>query len=175
MRIASKKDAWHLLRMEKITLAGGCFWGVEELFRKLPGVIMTEVGYAGGHTAAPTYNDVKTGSTGHAEVIQVTYDPGKTSLAGILTYFFKIHDPTTPNRQGNDIGSQYRSEIFCASENQKNIALEVIKDIEDKNYWDKPVVTKVSLLEAFYSAEDFHQDYLQKNPGGYTCHFERKF
>ncbi len=160
--------------MDKLTLAGGCFWGVEELIRKQPGVIMTEVGYAGGQTDNPVYEDVKTGTTGHAEVIQVTFDNNKTTLEKILSYFFKIHNPTTPNKQGNDVGSQYRSIIFYSSDIQKLVAEEMIQSITELKWWDKPIVTEVLPLDKFYSAEDFHQDYLQKNPGGYTCHFERE-
>lgn len=159
---------------EKATLAGGCFWGVEELFRNLPGVVNTVVGYTGGHTENPTYETVKTGNTGHAETIEITFNPQVTHYKDILRFFFKMHDPTTHNQQGNDIGSQYRSEIFFHSESQKQVASEVIAEIESSQLWKKPVLTAVSPAGEFYSAEDYHQDYLQKNPGGYTCHYIRK-
>jgi methionine-S-sulfoxide reductase len=159
------------------TLAGGCFWGVEELFRALPGVLSTQVGYTGGHTKDPTYNDVKRGNTGHTESIQITFDEKQISYKEILTHFFNLHDPTTPNRQGNDRGSQYRSVIFFHSELQKKIAIEVREKVEQSGFWSKPlpkkVVTEVVPFEIFYLAEDFHQKYLQKNPGGYTCHYLR--
>lgn len=158
---------------ELATLAGGCFWGVEELFRKLDGVSKTTVGYTGGHTDNPTYETVKTGTTGHAESIQVEFDPSKISFEDLLMFFFTMHDPTTENRQGNDVGTQYRSEIFAHSPEQKQAALSVIEKVNASGKWPKPLVTKVSDYSQFYSAEDYHQDYLQKNPGGYTCHFIR--
>lgn len=156
-----------------ITLAGGCFWGVEELFRKEPGVLTTRVGYSGGQTTNPTYETVKTGQTGHAESIEVVYDPTKTNLKNILHFFFSIHDPTTVNRQGNDVGSQYRSAIFYNSDEEKQIAKEVIEEVKQQNFWQKPIVTELVPFTKFYSAEDYHQDYLQKHPNGYTCHFKR--
>lgn len=158
---------------EIATLAGGCFWGVEELLRKLPGVIQTEVGYTGGALKAPTYNQVKTGETGHAEAIQIRFDPSKVTYGDILRYFFRLHDPTTPNRQGNDIGTQYRSAIFAHSEKQKEVAEKIKAEINASGKWKKPVVTEVVTAEEFFPAEDYHQDYLQKNPGGYTCHYLR--
>ncbi len=157
----------------KITLAGGCFWGVEELFRKEPGVLKTEVGYSGGQTNNPTYETVKTGETGHAEAIEVTVDLSETSYEEIFRFFFSIHDPTTLNRQGNDRGSQYRSAIFYRNEEEKQAAQKVIAEIKDQNRWKGEIVTEIVPFDAFYSAEDFHQDYLQKHPGGYTCHFQR--
>ncbi|NQZ01509.1 MAG: peptide-methionine (S)-S-oxide reductase MsrA [Bdellovibrionales bacterium] len=160
---------------ELATLAGGCFWGVEELFRQIDGVIDTEVGYTGGETDNPVYETVKTGTTGHAESIQIEFDPNKVSYAEILDFFFSIHDPTTENRQGNDVGSQYRSEIFFHSQQQLSVAQEIIQKWEQSGKWQKPIVTKVSEARTFFSAEDFHQDYLKKHPGGYTCHYVRKF
>lgn len=159
---------------ETATLAGGCFWGVEDLIRKLSGVIDTEVGYTGGLTLNPTYQDVKLGLTGHAEAIQILFDPKIISFKEILTFFFKMHDPTTLNRQGNDIGSQYRSSIFYHSETQKEIAKEIISEVDSSGFWPKPIVTEVKECAVFYAAEDYHQDYLAKNPNGYTCHYIRK-
>lgn len=159
---------------EVATLAGGCFWGVEELFRKLKGVIQTEVGYTGGHTQNPVYLEVKTGTTGHAEAIQMSFDPTQISYEDILRYFFKLHDPTTLNRQGNDIGSQYRSAIFYHSKEQKELAQKIKLEVEASRKWPKPIVTEITEATHFYSAEEYHQDYLQKNPGGYTCHFLRE-
>lgn len=160
---------------EFATLAGGCFWGVEELFQNLEGVNDTEVGYTGGHTENPTYETVKTGTTGHAESIEIEFDPSVISYEAILDYFFTLHDPTTEDRQGNDVGSQYRSEIFFHSETQKAVAEKVIQKWEDSGKWKEPIVTKLSQATEFYSAEAFHQDYLKKNPNGYTCHYIRKF
>lgn len=158
----------------KAVLAGGCFWGMEDLIRALPGVITTTVGYCGGKTKNPTYNDVKTGTTGHAEAIEIEFDPGKISYEAILEFFFKIHDPTTLNRQGNDIGSQYRSAIFYADGTQKQKAESIVAFIEKTGRWKKPIVTQLEPLKEFYSAEDYHQDYLRKNPNGYTCHYIRE-
>lgn len=162
-------------KMEKqeAILAGGCFWGVEELLRKLKGVLQTEVGYTGGATLRPTYNDVKTGTTGHAEAIRVVFDPSQISYEDILKYFFRLHDPTTVNRQGNDRGTQYRSAIFYNSPEQKETAERVITEVDRSKKWKNPVVTAVVPASEFYPAEEYHQDYLQKNPGGYTCHFLR--
>jgi methionine-S-sulfoxide reductase len=154
-------------------LAGGCFWGVEELIRAFQGVTDTEVGYTGGTLANATYNDVKKGNTGHAEAIKITFDPGKTSYESILHYFFRLHDPTTLNRQGNDIGTSYRSAIFYLDEEQKAIAEKVKAEVDKSGKWKKPVVTEITKAGPFYNAEDDHQDYLRKNPGGYTCHFLR--
>ncbi|MBX3021192.1 MAG: peptide-methionine (S)-S-oxide reductase MsrA [Bdellovibrionales bacterium] len=154
-------------------LAGGCFWGVEELLRKVPGITDTEVGYIGGHTENPTYETVKTGTTGHAEGLRISYDPAKISYERILELFFQLHDPTTLNRQGGDIGTQYRSAIFPQTAEEKVIALKVIEQENKSGRWTRPVVTTVEESKRFYSAEGYHQDYLQKNPGGYTCHFWR--
>jgi peptide methionine sulfoxide reductase msrA/msrB len=160
---------------EVATLAGGCFWGMEELFRQQPGVLDTLVGYTGGTTVNPVYEQVHTGSTGHAEAIQITFDPAKTSYEAILTYFFHIHDPTTPNRQGNDIGSQYRSAIFYHSPEQKATAERVKAKVDASGFWPRKVATEIVPAGPFYAAEDYHQKYLVKHPGGYTCHFYRKY
>ena len=161
-------------KSEKALLAGGCFWGVEELFRKLPGVSKTEVGYSGGNTSSPRYEDVKTGSTGHTEALLIEFDPEKTSYEALLKFFFRIHDPTTKNRQGNDIGTQYRSAIFYYSDEQKKMAEKVKLEVELSGFWKKPLTTEIVKAGEFYKAEEYHQDYLQKNPGGYTCHYYRE-
>ncbi|MES2526639.1 MAG: peptide-methionine (S)-S-oxide reductase MsrA [Bdellovibrionota bacterium] len=154
-------------------LAGGCFWGVEDLIRKQPGVVSTDVGYAGGKTNNPTYAEVKLGSSGHAEAVKIEFDPAKTSYEKILTYFFRIHDPTTVNRQGNDVGTQYRSAIFFADSEQESVARKVIKDVNASKRWKSPVSTVLQPFKEFTLAESYHQDYLVKNPQGYTCHWER--
>ncbi|WP_413578164.1 peptide-methionine (S)-S-oxide reductase MsrA [Bdellovibrio sp. HCB290] len=155
-------------------LAGGCFWGMEDLLRKLPGVTKTEVGYMGGKVANATYDIVKTGISHHAETVKVEFNPKQLSYENLLLYFFKIHDPTTLNRQGNDVGTQYRSEIFYTSEEQKETAFRVIARVNKSKAWGKDVSTVVGKAGEFWKAEDYHQDYLQKNPDGYTCHFVRK-
>lgn len=152
-------------------LAGGCFWGVEELLRKVPGVIKTEVGYTGGQLENPTYYDVKTGETGHAEAIRIEYDSGKLSYEELLNLFFRLHDPTTRNRQGGDIGTQYRSAIFYQNADELKAAEDVIRD--QSGYWKRDITTSLEPFKKFYPAEEDHQDYLQKNPGGYTCHYWR--
>jgi peptide methionine sulfoxide reductase msrA/msrB len=154
-------------------LAGGCFWGMEDILRRHPGVVDTEVGYTGGSTPQPKYEDVKTGKTGHAEAIRISFDPQKTSYESLLTLFFKMHDPTTLNRQGNDMGTQYRSAIFYLNEEQKQVALQVKQRVEASKKWQKPIVTEITPATEFYPAEGYHQDYLLKNPGGYTCHWVR--
>ncbi len=154
-------------------LAGGCFWGMEDILRKIPGITRTEVGYTGGQFANPRYEDVKTGKTGHAEAIRVEFDRTKISYREVLSYFFRMHDPTTLNRQGNDIGSQYRSAIFFLSEEQKKTAEAARREVDLSGKWKRPVVTAIIAASAFHPAEDFHQDYLEKNPGGYTCHYLR--
>ncbi len=161
------------MKSEILTLAGGCFWGMEELFRQIPGVIDTEVGYAGGHVESPTYETVKGGKSGHAEALQIEFDPAIVSLVTLLDHFFRLHDPTTLNSQGNDHGSQYRSVIFYRDDAQKNTAEAKIKEVEASAKWARPVVTQVLAFTKFYPAEKYHQDYLQKNPGGYTCHYYR--
>ena len=160
---------------EVATLAGGCFWGMEELIRQQPGVVKIVVGYTGGTTVNPVYEQVHTGATGHAEAVQITFDPARTSFENILTFFFHIHDPTTPNRQGNDIGSQYRSAIFYHSPEQKAVAERVKAKVDATGFWPRKVATEIVPAGPFYSAEEYHQDYLQKHPGGYTCHFVRRY
>jgi peptide-methionine (S)-S-oxide reductase len=149
---------------EMATLGGGCFWCLEPLYRDLVGVLDVVVGYSGGKVANPSYRLVCTGATGHAEVVQVTFDPQVISYGEILHIFFTVHDPTTLNRQGNDVGTQYRSVIFYHDERQKNTAEEVIREIEAEGIWDSPIVTQVEPFEAFYRAEDYHQEYYKKNP-----------
>ena len=160
--------------LETAVLAGGCFWGMEEIIRKIPGVVETEVGYEGGKTAHPTYQDVHTGATGHAESVKVVFDPKKLSYDDLLEkWFFRMHDPTTRDRQGNDIGSQYRSAIFVTSAEQRKVA-ELARDHAQKSgRWKSPIVTQIVEAGPFTPAEDYHQKYLEKNPGGYTCHFMR--
>lgn len=161
--------------IEVAILAGGCFWGMEDLLRDVDGVIDTEVGYTGGSTPNPTYPDVKTGRSGHAEALKVTFDPRVLSYADLLEHwFFKMHDPTTLNRQGNDLGTQYRSAIFYFTDAQKKTATEVIERVNKSGRWAKPVVTEVTRASEFTNAEGYHQDYLVKNPGGYTCHYMRE-
>jgi peptide methionine sulfoxide reductase msrA/msrB len=160
--------------LETTVLAGGCFWGMQEILREVPGVIETEVGYAGGTTPNPKYEDVRTGRTGHAESIRIVFDPKQISYAELLEkWFFKMHDPTTVDRQGNDSGSQYRSAIFVSSEEQRKVAEEVKAKVQASGKWKRPIVTQIAAAGAFTSAEDYHQDYLQKHPGGYTCHYMR--
>ncbi|MCB0367986.1 MAG: peptide-methionine (S)-S-oxide reductase MsrA [Bdellovibrionales bacterium] len=158
---------------ETAILAGGCFWGVEELFRNHKGVVSTVVGYTGGVIPNPTYEIVKKGTSGHAESIKIEFNPKEISYENLLKYFFRLHDPTTKNQQGNDIGSQYRSAIFYTSEEQHKTALRVKELVDASGAWKKPVVTEIVKASAFYSAESFHQHYLEKNPGGYTCHYVR--
>lgn len=157
----------------KATLSGGCFWGVEELFRQLPGVLDTAVGYTGGDVPNATYEVVKSGRTGHAESIEIVYDPSRISYDELLEFFFKMHDPTTANRQGNDVGTQYRSAIYYHDDAQRQSAERVKAKVESSGAWKRPVVTEIVPAKAFWSAEAYHQDYLQKNPGGYTCHYIR--
>lgn len=150
-------------------LAGGCFWGVQDLVRALPGVISTRVGYTGGRNEHPTYRN----HPGHAEAIEITYDPTETDYRTLLEFFFQIHDPTTPNRQGNDVGTSYRSAIFYLDDDQKRIATETIADVEASGLWPAAVVTEVTPASQFWEAEPEHQNYLQRYPGGYTCHYVR--
>lgn len=150
-------------------LAGGCFWGLEELFREQPGITDTEVGYCGGQDANPTYEH----HLGHAETIELHYDDTRTTYAAILDFFFRIHDPTTRNQQGNDVGSSYRSTIFYQSVTEREVAERAIQAVNLSGLYHKPVVTTLEKFTAFYTAEEYHQDYLRKNPGGYTCHFIR--
>ena len=146
------------------TLAGGCFWCLEAVFEQLRGVEKVESGYAGGHVPNPTYRQVTSGTTGHAEVVQITYNPEEVSYRDLLGVFFTIHDPTTLNRQGADIGTQYRSAIFYHNQQQKEVAEEVIREIEGAGVWDDPIVTELAPLDAFYKAEDYHQEYYRNNP-----------
>jgi methionine-S-sulfoxide reductase len=155
--------------LRKATLAGGCFWGVQELIRKLPGVVSSQVGYTGGDVANATYENHE----GHAEAVEITYDPKKISYEDILVFFFKLHDPTTMNQQGNDMGSSYRSAIFYHDEEQRQIAEKVKARVDKSGAWKRPVVTEIVPAKKFWTAEAYHQDYLQKNPHGYTCHYVR--
>ncbi|WP_399896002.1 peptide-methionine (S)-S-oxide reductase MsrA [Streptomyces sp. BBFR51] len=154
---------------KKALLAGGCFWGMQELIRTLPGVVSTRVGYSGDDMPEPTYRD----HGNHAEAIEIVYDPALTDYRALLEYFFQIHDPTTRNRQGNDVGLSYRSAVFCLGEEQRRVALDTIADVEASGLWPGPVVTEVVPAGAFWEAEPDHQDYLQRYPDGYTCHFPR--
>lgn len=160
--------------LETAILAGGCFWGMEEIVRAVPGVVETEVGYTGGTTERPTYEDVKSGRTGHAEALRVVFDPKRLSYSELLEkWFFRMHDPTTTNRQGNDVGTQYRSAIFFTSDEQRKAAESVKQKVEASGKWKRPIVTEIARAGTFTPAEDYHQDYLQKHPGGYTCHYVR--
>lgn len=152
-----------------IYLSGGCFWGIEELFRQFPGVLDTRVGYCGGTNKNPTYDN----HPGHAETVEITFDSDKTSYADLLDYFFRIHDPTTLNRQGNDIGFSYRSTIFYQTQDELDVAKMVIDKLNQSKLYKNSVTTSLERFNMFYLAEDYHQDYLRKNPGGYTCHFLR--
>ena len=154
---------------ERAVLAGGCFWGVQDLIRRYPGVISTRVGYTGGHVANATYRNHE----GHAEAIEIVFDPAKISFRTLLEFFFQIHDPTTLNRQGNDRGTSYRSAIFFTSEAQRLAALDTIADVEASSLWPGKVVTEVTQAGDFWEAEPEHQDYLERIPDGYTCHFVR--
>lgn len=160
--------------LETTVLAGGCFWGVEQLIRELPGVVQTDVGYCGGSMPHATYELVKTGRSGHAEAVRIRFDPSKTSYEEILRFFFRMHDPTQLNRQMNDVGTQYRSTIFAQDDEQRRAAERVIKEVDASGFWDDPVVTTIAGAEEFWVAEDYHQDYLLKNPNGYNCHYIRK-
>jgi len=154
---------------QRAVLAGGCFWGMQDLIRKQPGVLRTRVGYTGGHVANATYRN----HGGHAEAIEIIFDPAKTSFRQILEFFFQIHDPTTLNRQGNDLGTSYRSAIFYTSDEQRRIAEDTIADVEASGLWPGKVVTEVTKDSDFWEAEPEHQDYLERIPNGYTCHFIR--
>lgn len=158
----------------KATLAGGCFWGMEALFRNIPGVLDTEVGYCGGDANSATYAQIKTGATGHAEAIQLTFDATVVSFIQILDFFFRIHDPSTLNRQGGDIGRQYRSVVFFHDTEQKQQAEFMIARVEASGAWGPKIATELVAASTFFPAEAYHQDYLDKNPEGYTCHFVRK-
>jgi len=157
------------MKTERAILAGGCFWGMQELIRRKPGVITTRVGYTGGDVANATYCNHGT----HAEAIEISFDPEQTSYRDLLEFFFQIHDPSTPNRQGNDRGLSYRSAIFYVDDAQKRVALETIADVDASGLWPGRVVTEVVPAGLFWEAEPEHQDYLQRIPNGYTCHFVR--
>ena len=154
---------------EKAILAGGCFWGMQDLLRRCPGVLATRVGYSGGNVDSATYRN----HGSHAEAIEVTFDPQRLSYRRLLEYFFQVHDPTTLNRQGNDVGSSYRSAVFYTTEKQKRIAEETIRDVNESGRWPGPIVTEVKPAGPFWEAEPEHQDYLERIPNGYTCHFPR--
>ena len=157
--------------LETAVFGAGCFWGTEEYFRRLPGVVSTEVGYSGGTTANPTYQEVCTGKTGHAESLKLEFDPTKIRYEVLLRHFFRMHDPTQLNRQGADIGTQYRSVVFYSSEAQRSAALSLIAELEASGKYRKPIATLLVAAMPFYPAEGYHQDYLRKNPGGY-CHVD---
>jgi peptide-methionine (S)-S-oxide reductase len=154
---------------EKAILAGGCFWGMQDLIRRRPGVVATRVGYTGGDVEHATYRDHGT----HAEAIEIEFDPARTSFRDVLEFFFQIHDPTTPNRQGNDVGMSYRSAIYYTSEEQRLIALDTMADVDASGLWPGTVVTELDPAGPFWEAEPEHQDYLERIPDGYTCHFVR--
>jgi peptide methionine sulfoxide reductase msrA/msrB len=158
---------------ERAILAGGCFWGMEDLIRKIPGVLETDVGYSGGAVDDATYKDVKTGASGHAEAVEVVFDPAVLSYEHLLLWYFRMHDPTTRDRQGNDRGSQYRSAIFYTSDAQRDTAQRVKAAVEAAGHYPSPIVTEITQAGPFWKAEASHQDYLAKNPNGYTCHFLR--
>ena len=162
-----------LPKNETAILAGGCFWGMQEIIRKIPGVITSTVGYTGGTVASPNYEMVSSRTTGHAEAVQVVFDPAKLSYEQLLGYFFQMHDPTTLNQQENDVGSQYRSAIFHTSDEQKQIAERLKARVDKSGKWKRPVVTEITPASVFYPAENYHQNYLVKNPGGYSCHYLR--
>ncbi len=165
MNDTTKEDT----NLETAVFAGGCFWCIETLFQDLKGVEKVESGYSGGTTPNPTYKEVCTGSTGHAEVIKITFDPSVITYEQLLTVFFHVHDPTTLNRQGADAGTQYRSAVFYADDKQKTSAEKVIADITAQKLWDDPIVTEVTKLGEYYKAEDYHQDYYNNNPNQGYC------
>ncbi|MEO8756619.1 MAG: peptide-methionine (S)-S-oxide reductase MsrA [Devosia sp.] len=158
-----------MARTERAVLAGGCFWGVQQLVRRQPGVISTRVGYSGGNVANATYRNHGT----HAEALEIVFDPDVTSFRKLLEFFFQIHDPSTKNRQGNDMGASYRSAIFYTTDEQKAVALDTIADVDASGLWPGKVVTEISPVGPFWEAEPEHQDYLERLPNGYTCHFVR--
>jgi peptide-methionine (S)-S-oxide reductase len=157
------------MAQERAVLAGGCFWGLQDLIRKLPGVVSTKVGYTGGDVANATYRNHGT----HAEAIEIMFDPGQTSFRTLLEFFFQIHDPTTENRQGNDRGLSYRSAIYYVDDAQRAVALDTISDVNASGLWPAKAVTELEPVGAFWDAEPEHQDYLERRPDGYTCHFVR--
>jgi len=156
-------------RIKKIILGGGCFWCLEPIFNKMAGVEKVIVGYAGGNTPNPSYEQVCTGRTGHAEVVEITYDPAVISINGLLEVFFQVHDPTTLNRQGADVGSQYRSIILANDESEKEKVNEILEKIDQSGLWGKKIVTQIEILKDFYPAEEYHQNYFEKNPWAGYC------
>jgi len=159
---------------EVAVLAGGCFWGVEDILRDVAGIIDTEVGYTGGSLKNPKYEDTHDGKSGHAEAVRITFDPSVLSYEDLVEqWFFKLHDPTTLNRQGNDVGTQYRSAIFPQTPEQEATAERVRARVDASSTWKRPITTSIEPASTWYSAEAYHQDYLRKNPGGYSCHFLR--
>lgn len=171
--LTSKMRRYNMIA-QKALLGAGCFWGVEHILKKIEGVISTDVGYSGGEVADPTYPLVCTGSTGHAEVVLVEFDPSLINYEKILDIFFRLHDPTTLNRQHGDIGTQYRSIIFYFDDEQKKIATKVMNKMTDDKVFNDPIVTELKPIGSFFRAEDYHQDYLIKNPEGYMCHILKK-
>jgi methionine-S-sulfoxide reductase len=159
--------------LETATLAAGCFWGTEEFFRKVPGVVETKVGYTGGQLENPTYEDTSSGTSGHAESLELKFNPAKVSYVELLTLFFKMHDPTTANRQGNDVGTQYRSAIFFHDDKQRQTARALMQKIEKSGAWKAKLTTELAPAGVFYPAEAYHQHYLVKHPGGYDNHYLR--
>jgi len=157
------------MKQERAILAGGCFWGMQDLIRRQQGIISTRVGYSGGDVAYATYRNHGT----HAEAIEIVFDPDRLSFRELLEFFFQIHDPTTRDRQGNDVGASYRSAIFTTSDEQRRVAEDTIADVNASGLWPGPVVTEVAAAGAFWEAEPEHQDYLERIPNGYTCHFVR--
>lgn len=155
--------------MEMATLAGGCFWCLEAVFQDLEGVSKVQSGYSGGHAENPSYEDVCAGSTGHAEVVRVEFDPGTTTFRELLEVFFSVHDPTTLNRQGADVGTQYRSAIFFHTQEQERVASEVMRELEAEEIWEDPIVTELVAAGTFYSAEAYHEDYFRRNPEQAYC------
>lgn len=163
----------YALHAETATFAAGCFWGTEEFFRKIPGVTKTQVGYTGGKTNNPKYDEMHDGHTGHAESLEIEFDPKLVSYESLLDKFFKMHDPTTKDRQGNDEGNQYRSAIFTHGDEQMKKAMAFKKKVDQSKAWKKPVVTEIAPAQKFWRAEEYHQKYLVKNPGGYDNHYLR--
>ena len=159
--------------MATATLAGGCFWGMEDLFRVQEGVLDVEAGYTGGSIQDPTYGQVKTGETGHAEAIRVTFDEQRTSFEALLRFFFRMHDPTMLNSQGEDWGTQYRSAIFVHGADQRRTAEKIIDEVETSGFWPAPIVTEIVDAGPWWKAEEYHQKYLEKHPDGYNCHWVR--
>lgn len=160
-------------KLETATFAAGCFWGTEEFFRKIPGVVETRVGFTGGTTPSPKYDDTHDGHTGHAESVEIKFDPDTVSFEHLLDQFFKMHDPTTLNRQGNDVGNQYRSAVFYHGEKQKAETMAFKAKVEKSGAWKAPITTEIAEAKTFWPSEEYHQKYLQKHPGGYDNHYLR--